>query len=390
MQEFELWWLLVFPVFFGLGWLAARIDMREVLASARAVPASYFKGLTALVDADDNEAVRRLAEVARTQPKAVELQVALGKLYRRRGENDLAIRLHQQLLAEPDLTEPQRDSVNLELAEDFLKAGLVDRAEEILAKLAQASGVGQTARQRLLDIYQQERDWPRAIALASELRSEATSFQRELAEYHCELAQTALIKSDLATARAETEQAFAANRRCPRASLIAGDIELADGKPDAAITAWQAIEAQNPEYLTLAAERLLDAYERLGKLADGVKLLRGWLASYPQLDLVDLLYPRVAQLSGDAEGLAFLRDTIHANPSLGGMAKLIDARFASLTPDSRQDAELARELMLSYSRRLHVHRCKRCNFRSKTFFWHCPACGEWESFTPNRSETASA
>jgi lipopolysaccharide biosynthesis regulator YciM len=102
--------------------------------------------------------------------------------------------------------------------------------------------------------------------------------------------------------------------------------------------------------------------------------------------MVDLVYSSVAQLQGDQEGLAFLRDAVHGAPSLAGMAKLIDAQFATLNPAARQDAELARELMLNHARRLRVYRCQHCNFRSKTFFWRCPACGEWESFTPNRSE----
>lgn len=130
----------------------------------------------------------------------------------------------------------------------------------------------------------------------------------------------------------------------------------------------------------------MDAYEREQRPAEAVKLLRGWLATYPQLDMVDLVYSSVAQLQGDQEGLAFLRDAVHGAPSLAGMAKLIDAQFATLNPAARQDAELARELMLNHARRLRVYRCQHCNFRSKTFFWRCPACGEWESFTPNRSE----
>lgn len=148
MLEFELWWLLVIPLFFGLGWLAARIDMRAVILSARKLPTDYFKGLSALVDGDSAEASRRLTEVARQEPDVLELQVSVGKLYRRRGENDLAIRLHQQLLASADLPEQHRDLIQLELAEDFQRAGLVDRAEEILLPLSQRAGVADRARSR--------------------------------------------------------------------------------------------------------------------------------------------------------------------------------------------------------------------------------------------------
>jgi lipopolysaccharide biosynthesis regulator YciM len=388
VQDFELWWLLVFPVFFGLGWLAARVDMREVLGQARRVPASYFTGLQALVDDKTEQAASALAEVVRHQPRAAELHVALARLYRKRGEHDLAIRLLTQLLQHyaDDLTPLQRDATRFELAQNFLRAGLIDRAEEILVKLDHGT-LAHEARKCLLEIYQQERNWPRAIELARELKSEDFSFQHELAQYHCELAQGALIKSDFASARSHVNDALAASRRSCRASLIAGDIHLAQGEVDEAIRCWQGIESQNPDYLSLAAERLFDAYDRQGRAAEGLVLLRGYLRSYPQLELLDVLYPKIAAQHGDAVALEFLRDTVRARPSLTGLGRLIEAQQAGFEPEQRVDAELGRTLVQSHGKRLNVYRCKRCNFRSKVFFWHCPACGEWESFTPNRTET---
>lgn len=385
MQDFELWWLLVFPVFFGLGWLAARIDMRAVMEQARAVPASYFRGLHALLDDNTEEAVAELTEVARAQPRAFELALALGRLHRRRGENDLAIRLHQKMLEDADLPVLLKPRVRLELALDFVRSGLVDRAEEQLLQLLEGP-LAADARQKLLDIYQQERDWPRAIEMARTLRTESVSYQHEMAQFYCELAQQALFKSRYDEARVFLEDARLANRRSARISLIAGDIELALGQHEAAIGAWCEIEQQSAEYLSLAGERILNAYEHLGRAAEGVALLRGWLSTFPDLDLVDLLYPRIVALDGDIAAVDFLRDVLHVHPSLAGLAKLIDARFPTLTPESRQDAELARELVLGHAKRLHVYRCRRCSFRSKTFFWHCPACNEWETLTPNRSE----
>ena len=387
MQDFELWWLLVFPVFFGLGWLAARIDMREVLRAAEVVPSSYFRGLSALVADNTEHAVQALAMVAKNQPRERELQLALGQLYRRRGENDLAIRLHQTLLEAPEQTPAQLDEVRYELAEDYLRAGLVDRAEVLLVPLSKGA-VAQQAQRRLLDIYQQERNWPRAIELSQTLHGSNVEQGHELAQYYCELAQSALYHSKTDEARHALTQAFNANRRCTRANLLLGDLELSANNIEAALVAWMAIEAQNPDYLTLVAERVLDGYEHLERAAEGVKLVRGWLLTYPQLNVLDLLYARVSSLEGDEAGLACLREAVHRQPTLLGLGKLIDAQFLQFTPDGRQDAELARELITGYGKRLNVHRCKRCAFRSKTFFWHCPACGEWESFTPNASEAS--
>lgn len=386
-MDIDLWWLLLFPAFFGLGWLAARVDMRAVLKQAREVPAGFYKGLDALVDDKTDVAARSLAEVARAHPQALEVQLSLGKLYRRRGENDRAIRLHQQVLELPDLSNEQKAQVRFELSQDFHKAGLVDRAEEILVKLLPSQTMGRAAREQLLSIYQQDRDWEKAVATARELRSDAHSFQHEVAQFFCELAQGALYQSDYDKARRYVQEAFAANRKCVRASILLGDIEVADGKPEAAIAAWQAVEKQNYEYLAMVAERLFDAYESQGKAAEGIALLRGYQRTFSQLELTDLLYQKVATYEGEAKALEAVREAVHARPNLLGVYRLVEAQMDELSPEGRMDAEVARALIMKHAQRLTVHRCKRCNFRSRAFFWHCPACGEWESFTPNRSET---
>ncbi|MDC7708891.1 lipopolysaccharide assembly protein LapB [Vogesella indigofera] len=386
-MDIDLWWLLLFPAFFGLGWLAARVDMRAVLKQAREVPAGFYKGLDALVDDKTDVAARSLAEVARAHPQALEVQLSLGKLYRRRGENDRAIRLHQQVLELPDLSNEQKAQVRFELSQDFHKAGLVDRAEEILVKLLPSQTMGRAAREQLLSIYQQDRDWEKAVATARELRSDAHSFQHEVAQFFCELAQGALYQSDYDKARRYVQEAFAANRKCVRASILLGDIEVANGQPEAAIAAWQAIEKQNYEYLAMVAERLFDAYESLGKAAEGIALLRGYQRTFSQLELTDLLYQKVATYEGEARALEAVREAVHARPNLLGVYRLVEAQMDELSPEGRMDAEVARALIMKHAQRLTVHRCKRCNFRSRAFFWHCPACGEWESFTPNRSET---
>nr|WP_176426046.1 lipopolysaccharide assembly protein LapB [Chromobacterium sp. ASV5] len=385
-MELDLWWLLLFPAFFGLGWFAARVDMRTVLKQAKSVPTGYYRGLDALVEDKTDIAAQALAEVARQQTSTPELQHTLGKLYRKRGENDRAIRLHQRMLESPDLPSELRDAVRNELAQDFRKAGLVDRAEEILVQLL-SGNMALAARRQLLDIYQQDRDWKKAIETARELRSDAHSFQHEVAQFYCELAQAELHRSNLAEARQLVGEAFASNRKCVRASLILGDIEFAEGNVPAAIAAWQGIEKQNFEYLAMAAERLFDAYEKLGKPLEGIALLRGYQQTFPQLELTDLLYQKIATYEGETRALEAVREAVHARPSLSGVYRLIESQMDELSPEGRMDAEVARALLFKHAQRLSVHRCKCCNFRSRAFFWHCPACGEWESFTANRSES---
>src|SRR3954452_16472105 len=160
MPEFEYWWLLGFPLFFGLGWIAARIDIRHLVSESRSLPRSYFKGLNFLLNEQPDKAIEAFIEVVKVDPETVELHFALGSLFRRRGEDDRAIRMHQNLLDRPELASDQKLSALSELGEDYLKAGILDRAEEVFKKLEKSSQ-SSSARGHLLEIYEQEKDWTR-------------------------------------------------------------------------------------------------------------------------------------------------------------------------------------------------------------------------------------
>ena len=285
-MELEIWWLALCPLFFGMGWLAARIDMRTVLKQAMSIPAGFFKSLDALVENKTGIAVQALDEVVDQQPQAIELQLTLGKLYRKRGENDKAIRLHQALLESPDLSGDERNRVSFELGLDFQNAGLVDRAEGVFNTLLDTN-TAQSSRKHLLGIYQQDRDWQKAIETARALSHDQQTYQFEIAQFYCELAQMALFLSDLSQARQYIERALEANKKCARANILLGDVEVKDNHLDLAIEAWQKIEKQNPEYLGMVAGRLFDAYEGQKKALEGLELLIGYSKIFPQLELVD-------------------------------------------------------------------------------------------------------
>src|SRR5262247_3794838 len=156
-MEFEFWWLIAFPVFFGLGWLAARIDIKHLVTESRTVPRSYFRGLNFLLNEQPDKAIEAFIEVVKVDPETVELHFALGSLFRRRGEYDRAIRMHQNLLERADLGAEQKLQAQMELGQDYLKAGILDRAEEVFTRL-EKTGQGIAARRFLLEIYEQEKD----------------------------------------------------------------------------------------------------------------------------------------------------------------------------------------------------------------------------------------
>ncbi len=393
-MEFEYWWLAGLPIFFGLGWLAARIDIKHLVKDSRALPTSYFKGLNFLLNEQPDKAIEAFIEVVKVDPETVELHFALGSLFRRRGEYDRAIRMHQHLLERADLAPEQRAAALFALGQDYLKAGILDRAEDVFQKLAEgpphAAGGPQAgeARAFLLEIFQQEKDWGKAVAMAKRLETETgKSRAKETANFLCELAANEATHSRPDAARAQLETALEVNRKSVRASIQLGDLEKSAGSLNAAIEHWKRIESQNPAYLALVAQRLLEAHRETGRLEEGLTLLTGYLERYPSLDLLDAVFQSTLESKGAEAAYKLVRDELRRNPTLLGLDRLLEAQIVgAANPERRRDLELVRNLVHSHTRRLARYRCENCGFKARQFHWLCPACGGWETYPPRRSE----
>jgi len=381
-MEFEYWWLLGFPLFFGLGWVAARIDIRQIVSESRALPSSYFKGLNFLLNEQPDKAIEAFIEVVKVDPETIELHFALGSLFRRRGEYDRAIRMHQNLLERPGLGADRKLTALAELGQDYLKAGILDRAEEAFRKL-EKSPQAAAARRHLLEIYEQEKDWDRAIEMTKLVQPDP----RDLAQYYCELAAADSAESRPDAARRHLEAALEANRKCVRASMLLGDLDKSQGDVDHAMEHWKRVESQNPAYLALVAQRLLDAYRDAGRAEEGLTLLTGYLERYPSLDLLDTVFQHTLEAKGPEQAYALVRDELKRNPTLLGLDRLLEAQIiAAGSPDKRRDLELVRSLVHGHTRRLARYRCETCGFKARQFHWRCPACGGWETYPPRRTE----
>jgi lipopolysaccharide assembly protein B len=381
-MEFEYWWLLGFPLFFGLGWIAARIDIKQIVSESRALPKSYFKGLNFLLNEQPDKAIEAFIEVVKVDPETVELHFALGSLFRRRGEYDRAIRMHQNLLDRADLGAEQKLQAQMELGQDYLKAGILDRAEELFSRL-ESTSQGVAARRFLLEIYQQEKDWPRAIEMTKQVETDP----RALAQFLCELAASEAAQSRPDAARRHLDAALEANRKCVRASLLLGDIEKNQNRLEKAIDQWKRIESQNPAYLALVAQRLIEAYRDAGRAEEGLTLLAGYLERYPSLDLLDTVFQQTLEAKGPEQAYALVRDELRRNPTLLGLDRLLEAQIiAASSPDKRRDLELVRSLVHGHTRRLARYRCESCGFKARQLHWQCPACGGWETYPPRRTE----
>jgi len=392
-MEFELWWLSVIPLFFALGWIASRIDTRHMVKQSAQLPDAYFKGLNFLLNEQPDKAIDAFVDVVKLDPETVELHFALGNLFRRRGETDRAIRVHQSLLARGDLQPAQRDHALFELGQDFVRAGLLDRAEDAFNRLEGTSYAGAALRHRL-DLAQMVRDWPRAIEQANRLQRDAGSDLHHLvAHFHCELAQQALAASGgdpqarHARAAREIDLALKAQPEHPRPWLLRGEAAFSADDIEAAIDAWTELARISPAHLGLAGERWLQAHERLGRLDAGLLRLEAVLADHPSVDALRAVAQARARRDGVPAAIAWLRESLARTPSLLGLEQLLDLQRASGEADAAaSDTALTASLIQRQAARLSRFVCSECGFKARRFYWQCPGCNHWDSYPPRRTE----
>ncbi len=411
MLEWLPWLFLGAIAIFGMGWLVARIDIKQLLLESRAMPQSYFKGLNFLLSEQPDKAIESLIEVTQANPEAVELQFALGSLFRRRGEIDRAIRVHQELSERTNLAVAHRTSALLELAMDYQKAGLLDHAERILLDLS-AKPAGDRQQQSrtlklLLDIYVQERAWMKAVDVAERLQvGDATAnalsggdggsekeskkdhkkadeqARRAIANYHCELALQAYQQGRIEDAEGHLGDALNANAKCVRAHLIRVECLVAGERHGEAISTWRKIQQQDPSYLGLMAEQILSSFKALGQMQNGLAELRSLQQQYPALDLLNALFDATLEAEGPQGAYELVREDLRRNPTLVGLDRLLEAQLLAAPEDRKADLRVLKNLVHTHSSRLAVYLCGSCGFKARQFYWQCPACGGWETFPP--------
>jgi lipopolysaccharide biosynthesis regulator YciM len=385
-MEFETWWLLAIPTFFGLGWIAARVDIKQLISESRTLPRGYFKGLNFLLNEQPDKAIDAFVEIAKLDPETAELHFALGNLFRKRGETERAIRVHQNLLARPDLLPEHKAHAQYELGQDYLKAGLLDRAEETFNLLVDTQYSAQ-ARRALLEIYQREKEWTRAIDAAYALQeSGAGGRQKEIAQFYCELAQDELVHTHPDAALVMLEKALAADRKSVRATVLLGDAYLAKGDVEGALSAWRRVEHQSVPHVALVAQRLMDAYRAVGRPQEGANLLKAYLAEASSIDLLEVVFRVVLELDGVEAANQLVSEELRRTPTLLGLDKLLEARLMYAPPEVRPELSLVKNLVHGYTQKLARYQCSHCGFKARQYYWQCPGCSQWETYPPRRTE----
>ncbi len=395
-MDYDLWWLLAVPLVFGAGWLVARADGRAARTRADALPAAYLRGLNFLLDEQHEQAIDEFVDIVRLEPENVALHFALGKLFRDRGETDRAIRVHQNLIGRSDLDPEQRVKALHELGQDYLKAGLIDRADETFQRLGGSTYSERALRQRL-QIAQTVRDWQLAIELAGQLQQEQGADRAsEIAHCHCELAQAALEQAasqpgereqHLAQARAAIDAARSADAAHPRSWLLRGQLGELESDPAAALAAWQTMVQVGPAYLALVAREFVAAHEKLDRVAEALAQLETIAAQHPSVDLFGAILDARAKRDGASAALEWGSGALLAAPSILGYDRLNELRLATeLSESERNECEFTRTLLRAQVRRLSRYQCGHCGFKARRFYWQCPGCNRWDSYAPLRSE----
>jgi len=385
-MEFETWWLLAIPAFFALGWLAARVDIKQLISESRTLPRGYYKGLNFLLNDQPDKAIDAFIEIVKLDPESVDLHFAMGNLFRRRGETERAIRVHQNLIARPDLAPDQLAQAQYELGQDYLKAGLLDRAEETFNKLIDSS-YGAQARRALLEIYQREKEWQRAIDAARGLQeSGAGGRQREIAQFYCELAQDELVHTHPDRAAELLEKALATDRSSVRATILLGDVHKANGDIEGALLVWRRVEQQSVPHVALVAQRLMDGYRAVGRPQEGVNLLKSYLAQAPSIDLLEVVFKAVIELDGVDAANEIASEELRRTPTLLGLDKLLEARLMTAPPEVLPQLTLVKNIVHNYTQKLARYQCGHCGFKARQYYWQCPGCSRWETYPPRRTE----
>ncbi len=391
IMDFALWWLLAVPILFTLGWLAARIDIHYLIKETRQLPASYARGVLQLIQGAPDKAIDSLVEVLRNEPESVDMHFALAHLLRRRGDTAQAIALHQNLLKRSDLSLAQSAQAQYELGQDFMKAGLLDRAEECFVRLP-AHDFSREARLALIEIYQRQKDWTGAIKVAEQLeRMGVANQQQKIAHFYCELAQDELVQNRVHEAVQSLQQARAINRGSVRANMMLGDCWQLLKQPQQAIDEWSQIEQQNLAYLGLVAARLMSAYREIGRASEGLNLLQNYLQEHFSVDVLLVLFAEKQKHGDLTQNLIWMRTILMGTPSLLGVDQLLQLHLSNsavttYTETVRDDLQLYRQQIQNLIQTLSRYKCTHCGFKARQFYWQCPGCQNWDTTQPYRIE----
>jgi lipopolysaccharide biosynthesis regulator YciM len=376
---FALAWLML-PLGAALGWYLARRWPRPHERDARGGSSEYLTGLTHLVNQDPDQAIAAFVKAVEVDDETVELHLTLGGLFRKRGEVDRAMRIHENLLARPNLKPLHRNQARYELAQDFLKAGVIDRAEALFKELVAQGMFLQPSLESLVALYEQVRDWRQALEAARQLEAvKSTNLRPLVGQYYCEMSEVARAKKDLPEALRLAGRALSEHPECVRASLLQGSLHEHAGDLDAAIKSYRRVPDQDPRFVGEVLEPLRRCYEG--------RQNRGGYAAF--LEEAEELWHHPAVVFARAQLMraeqidpsAYLIERLQRQPHWKGLDLLMQAS-GERVPDAAPLIEGLRKAMVKVLERRPAYQCVHCGFTPTLLFWQCPSCKQWTTVAP--------
>jgi lipopolysaccharide assembly protein B len=377
------WFFLLLPIAAISGWVIGRRGgERHSDSQVSRLSTTYFRGLNYLLNEQPDKAIELFLHIAELDKDTFETQVALGHLFRRRGEVDRAIRLHQALVQRPGLSDQQKVQALLALGEDYMRSGLLDRAETVFSDLVSLDMRAPLALRHLINIYQAERDWDKAIENAQRFETATGEPMGKLiAQFECELADRHRAAAEIDAARAAVARAYQADANSVRAGMLEGRIEVEDGNDAGAIRAFERVARHDADYLPEVLPTLLSSYERVGDTTGARAFLAEMCEHYRGISPVLALTRMVEADEGVPAARAYLAQQLKDRPSVRGEAALIDLTLAEAADPlaTLHDLKHITDQLLV---RNPSYRCNRCGFGARSHHWQCPSCKEWGSIKP--------
>ncbi|MCO7223821.1 lipopolysaccharide assembly protein LapB [Pleionea sp. CnH1-48] len=343
----------------------------------------YFVGLKHILNEEPDKAIDTFTRMLEVNSETIEIHLTLGNLRRKRGEVDTAIRLHQNLIARPSLPASARKIALLELGHDYMSAGLFDRAESIFKELSLESEHKAASLGQLMRIYQQTRDWDKAVTVAEQLQSvDGESHAAEIAGFYCELAESMRDKGQTKQAYQVLKKAVAIDTDCVRANIIRGRLAQSEGQYKQAIKFYKDILRQNAGFISEVMPELEQCYRALDDKKGYYQFLNQSLDRGAGVSVVLALAEHLLLEQGDEKATQFIVAHLHEKPSLKGLHKLIDIHLKKAEHGARPSLEMLRNIVSKLIEIKPVYRCEHCGFSGKSLFWQCPSCKCWGSVKP--------
>lgn len=380
-SQMPVWSLAMVPIAIGFLWLLFRTTQSHKRQQST-LSSEYFKGLNYLLNDEQGKALDIFVKLVESNWDTIDTHFALGKIYRKNGEMDKAIKIHQGLIARPSLPEQYRSKILLELGYDYLGAGWFDRAEGLFKEVLIQDKKSKEARHNLILIYQQEKDWYKAIEIAVDLYADNQAVVGPMiAHYYCELADISKTKGDTTQLVNNAEKALTYDSHCVRATILLADQEKSSGNDKKAIKLYESIEKQDAESLILVIDSLLECYANLSQQDKSYQYLMALQDRHENLFLQHVIASELEKLQGREAAIVYLSDKVKHQPSFSGLQKLISYKEKEPGSDKLY-SDLSTAISVMQKDNVE-YRCQKCGFSSNTHYWLCPSCNHWGRVKPN-------